>query len=162
MEGPEKKHATQFYAITTLQPEWQYTRDQSMAIARFDYCLSEKVTCAILKYFDIWVIVGQVVNCQNPRLKAAGVKVTAMDADLISDDLLGSATTDANGKFKIYYRSADFKRTFLSPVINIETLGAAGPDLYFIITDAVATSCLPKPRKTARNPDARTWATASA
>jgi hypothetical protein len=134
MTGPERKHATRYYAITSLQPEWELSRDQDLARARFSYCFPERITCAILKHFDIWVISGQVVNCDNPRLRAAGVTVTAMDADLITDDKLGSAVTDANGKFKIFYRSIDFKRTFLSPLINVETLGGSGPDLYFLVT----------------------------
>jgi hypothetical protein len=152
MKGPERKHETLSYAITTLQPAWERSRDQSEVIARFDHCLSERITCAILKHFDIWVISGQVVNCANPRLRAAGVKVTAMDADLISDDKLGSAVTDAGGKFKIFYRSIDFKRTFLSPLINVETLGAAGPDLYFLITASDGTPLLTETRADGQKP----------
>jgi hypothetical protein len=64
------------------------------------------------------------------------VKVIAMDADLITDDLLGSEVTDLNGHFTIYYSSLDFKKTFLSPWINVETdklfpFFSSGPDVYF-------------------------------
>jgi hypothetical protein len=58
-----------------------------------------------------------------------------MDDDIITDDLLGSAVTNAAGRFCIYYRSIDFKKTFLSPWINIETTPVFsfdnGPDIYF-------------------------------
>ena len=134
MQGPESKHPAISYAVTTLHPRWELSRNQTEALARFDHCFSERLTCAILKHFDIWVISGRVVSCDNPNLPAAGVTVTAMDADLITDDRLGSAVTDSQGRFRITYRSRDFKRTFLSPFINIETLGAAGPDLYFLVT----------------------------
>ncbi len=65
-----------------------------------------------------------------------GVTVTAMDADLITDDRLGSSVTDSTGHFRIDYTSADFKKTFLSPLINIETdttfpFFSSGPDVYF-------------------------------
>lgn len=152
MQGPERKHATLYYAITTLQPQWELSRAQDEAIARFDYCFPERITCLILQHFDIWVISGQVVNCDNRRLRAAGVTVTAMDADLISDDNLGSAVTDANGKFKIFYRSIDFKRTFLSPWINVETLGGAGPDLYFIVTGPGGAELLTETRQDGKQP----------
>jgi hypothetical protein len=57
-----------------------------------------------------------------------------MDDDWITDDELGTATTDASGRFCIYYRSKDFKKTFLSPVVNVETPllpWGNGPDIYF-------------------------------
>jgi hypothetical protein len=152
MKGPEKKHSTLYYVITSLQPTWEMSRAQDLAVARFDYCFPERITAIILKHFDIWVISGQVVNCDNPRLRAGGVKVTAMDADFITDDALGSATTDSSGKFKIFYRSADFKRTFLSPLINIETLGASGPDVYFIVTGVGNTPLLTETRADGKKP----------
>lgn len=57
-----------------------------------------------------------------------------MDDDVISDDRLGSAITNSAGRFCIFYRSKDFKKTFLSPWINVETPIFPlnnGPDIYF-------------------------------
>lgn len=137
MKGPEDKHPTLFFALALAEPKWEYTRDQRIAMARLDYCLPERITCGIIfPHFDIWAISGRVVNCDKPRIPVGGVRVTVMDADIIKDDNLGTAITDSSGKFQVYFRSIDFKQTFLSPLINIETGGAAGPDLYFLITSA--------------------------
>jgi|GEM_PF-2840841 len=37
----------------------------------------------------------------------------------MQDDELGSALTDAEGKFRIDYERADFTRTMLSPLVNL-------------------------------------------
>ena len=53
------------------------------------------------------------------------------------DDNLGKARTDINGHFRIDYTSIQFKQTFLSPWINVETDPGlpltfnSGPDVYF-------------------------------
>lgn len=134
--------------ITTLQPAWQFSRDQSYAAFEFNYCFVPALWCEILRIFDLWVICGRVGVCENPKIPVIGVKVTAMDADIITDDLLGSAITDANGRFQIYYRTADFKRTFLSPLINVETPlgGVLGPDVYFLIEAEDGTELLTETR----------------
>lgn len=48
--------------------------------------------------------------------------VKAVDKDLLFDDLLGSVTTDAEGKFKIKYNQEDFKDRFLEkkPDIHLD------------------------------------------
>jgi hypothetical protein len=134
MSGPEKQHSPVYYAITSLQPRWELSRGREQATDRFDFSFPDRVVAAILAHFDIWVISGRVVHCADAKVSAAGVTVHAKDADFLADDTIGSAVTDAHGNFRIYYRSGDFKRTFLSPLLNVETLGAAGPDLYFLIT----------------------------
>lgn len=135
MEGPEDKHPTLYLALTVVQPRWRYSKDQSEARAIFSYEIPRSIWCDILKHFDVWVLCGQVVDCENNKLVVPGVRVTAKDRDCITDDTLGSALTDVNGRFRIVYRSIDFKQTFLSPLINVETPfgGRLGPDVYFLV-----------------------------
>ncbi|MBB4806958.1 hypothetical protein HNP38_002254 [Chryseobacterium defluvii] len=133
---PKKGKARQFH-ITTFAPQWEITGEQQEYTADFSYIIPDKWWCLIKgQYFDVWTICGKLTDCKTGK-PLAGIKVIAMDADFITDDELGSNTTDSNGHFKIYYTSADFKKTFLSPVINVETdvlpPFASGPDVYFHI-----------------------------
>ena len=117
--------------LNVLQPKWRETN--TGLEAQWNYRISHKLWCYILSLLDIWVICGVVLNCETQQV-LAGIEVIAMDDDIISDDLLGSAIADTNGHFCIYYRSRDFKKTFLSPIINVETPlfpWGNGPDIYF-------------------------------
>lgn len=117
--------------LNVLQPRWRETN--TGLVAAWNYRISHKLWCAILAWLDIWVICGIVLNCKSQQ-PLAGIDVTAMDDDWISDDELGTATTNAAGRFCVFYRSKDFKKTFLSPVINVETPllpWGNGPDIYF-------------------------------
>ena len=133
---PPLKEAMQFH-LTTISPQWRINRDQENYFFQWNYCIPEKWWCEIRgKYFDAWVICGHMYVCDT-KTPIPNVKVTAWDADFLSDDNLGSAVTDANGHFRIDYSSSDFKQTFLSPRINIETdkgfppTFKSGPDVYF-------------------------------
>lgn len=127
-----KRFQAFFVSITTFQPRWRETN--TGLVAQWRYCFSIRWWCNILKLLDIWVICGQVLVCDGEaKVPVPGVETIAMDDDLISDDRLGSAITDASGRFSIYYTSTDFKKTFLSPFINVETpfTSPVGPDVYF-------------------------------
>lgn len=122
--------------LTTLMPQWRQDKQRNY-VYLWDFCIPQKFWCAIRgHFFDAWVICGVLENCQtgNPISNA---QVTAWDADLLSDDNLGTATTNASGHFRIDYSTVDFKQTFLSPWINIETDPGfplsfkSGPDVYF-------------------------------
>ena len=131
---PKRRNPVQFH-ITTLVMQWRNSPEQDYSIYDWEYYIPHKSWCYIRgRHFDSWVICGVLTNCKTGS-PLAGVKVIAMDADFIKDDELGSDVTDSNGKFKIYYTSAAFKKTFLSPLINIETdvnfPFASGPDVYF-------------------------------
>ncbi len=117
--------------INVLQPKWMETN--TGLVASWKYRLSKRVWCRILSLLDIWVICGTLRDCETQK-PLSGIEVIAMDDDIITDDRLGSAVTDGNGQFCIYYTSKDFKKTFLSPWINIETPFfpfGNGPDVYF-------------------------------
>ncbi|MBC9797334.1 hypothetical protein [Sinomicrobium weinanense] len=118
--------------LDVIQPKWRETNTGAAAV--WNYTLLRRIWCYILQRLDIWVICGTLLNCESQQ-PLEGIEVIAMDDDIITDDRLGSDITDSNGKFCIYYRSADFKKTFLSPWINVETTPVFsfdnGPDIYF-------------------------------
>lgn len=123
-------HLTTFSMQTELEKQ---TRNQNYC---WEYYIAYKWWCYIRgHFFDAWVICGHLMNCKT-NTPIANAKVMAMDADFLTDDTLGTDTTDANGHFRIDYSSADFKKTFLSPWINVETDPGFlsfqnGPDVYF-------------------------------
>ena len=130
---PKKGKGRQFH-ITTFSPQWQIADDQNH-ISTFHCKIPSKWWCLIKgRYFDVWSICGKLTDCKTGKA-LSGVTVIAMDADFITDDELGKNATDSNGYFKIFYTSVAFKKTFLSPIINIETdvlpPFASGPDVYF-------------------------------
>lgn len=132
---PPKKGIEYQFHITTIYPKWRRGEKESL-LYNWEYVVSSKWWCQIRGYyFDAWVICGVLLDCKSGA-PLAGVTVTAMDADFITDDLLGAAVTDSSGHFRIDYTSADFKKTFLSPIINVETdlnfpFFSSGPDVYF-------------------------------
>ncbi len=120
------------FTLTTLQPRWRETNEG--IVFYWKYCIHSRFWCRIRELFDAWVICGQLLDCKNDNVPIPGIKVIAIDDDWIHDDQLGSDITDANGYFRIDYTSKDFKQTFLSPLINIETPFPpfnSGPDVYF-------------------------------
>lgn len=133
MEGPEQKHPTQYVVLGTFQPEWK-EGDKGAAFYEWSPSVLADIWCKLMALFDVWCICGRVLNCDTKK-PLVGVTVKAMDDDWIKDDSLGTAVTDANGYFKICFRSITFKNTFLSPLINVETPigGDLGPDVYFIV-----------------------------
>jgi len=54
----------------------------------------------------------------------SGLHVKAVDKDLLFDDVLGTAVTDANGRFEIVYDVRDFRELFEKT-----------PDLYVVVRD---------------------------
>ena len=133
---PRGNQQVQFH-MTTISMRAELAQQAQNENARWTYIIAHKWWCYIRGYFfDAWVICGHLMNCKT-NTPIANAKVTAMDADFLTDDNLGSDTTDANGHFRIDYSSADFKKTFLSPWLNIETdpgfplTFQSGPDVYF-------------------------------
>ncbi|PYS77886.1 MAG: hypothetical protein DMF66_08285 [Acidobacteria bacterium] len=116
------------FSITTFQPIWRQTEDSIVGV--FDYCVPARYWCAVLARRRLWVICGRLTTCEKPQQPIAGADVEAFDADWLQDDSLGAATTDADGRFHIYYTRHDFEKTIF-PFINVELFG--GPDVYFVV-----------------------------
>jgi len=117
----ETVHAT----ITTVQPRWY--KGEEGPVASWEHQLPQKNWCAILETLGIWVVCGRVTDCESEK-PVTDATVSVTDRDIVQDDTLGSATTDADGEYCIYYRVADFERIpfGLTPVEL-----TPGPDLYF-------------------------------
>ena len=133
---PGRKEPVQFH-LTTVFPQWRTGKEQESFSYKWEYCIPYTWWCNIRGYyFDAWVICGHLRNCET-GLPIANASVTAWDADFLTDDNLGTAVTDASGHFRIDYTSIQFKQTFLSPWINVETdpglplTFQSGPDVYF-------------------------------
>ena len=104
-----------------------------------------------LSLLGLWTICGRVTTCGKEQVAVAGVKVSAFDVDWWQDDPLGSAITDADGKFRIDYFTEDFQVTPFSPLINVEC--TSGPDLYFKIEDSGGNTLLNESSSRGREPD---------
>ena len=129
----QQEYVARQFHLTTAYPKWIQSRIG--LVFSWSYALPARWWCFIRgHFFDAWVICGHLTDCKTGA-PLAGFTVTAMDADWLTDDLLGSDVTDSSGHFRIDYTSADFKKTFLSPWINIETDVSfpftSGPDVYF-------------------------------
>ncbi len=69
---------------------------------------------------EMFRIIGRVID-HTTRQGLAGLRVEAWDKDLLYNDLVGSATTDAEGRFHVEFTDSYFKELFLD----------RQPDLFF-------------------------------
>ncbi|HEY9834045.1 MAG TPA: hypothetical protein V6D26_26065 [Stenomitos sp.] len=144
------------FSITTIQPRWRQTskelaiQTEQVFIAAWEYCIPSRYWCAVRARFGAWTICGQVTTC-NTKRPVPNVRVFAFDTDIFEDDSLGSAVTDASGKFRIDYTTEDFQKTPFSPLINFEIF--SGPDLYFRIETLGGALLLAEDRLRGRQPD---------
>lgn len=148
---PKPRGPFQFH-ITTLQPMWKESGDEnnkSVNVAYWEYAITYKFWCWLLRLFGVYVICGRVVDCEK-KTPIKGLRVKAFDVDLIQDDYLGLGITDVTGNFKIYYTEADFSKTIF-PWLNVEW--PAGPDLYFSVESGTGTVIMQEPRNRGHQPD---------
>ncbi len=146
--GAEKKakgKPVQF-TITSLQPDWK-PQGEVLAAPAWDYFVPARFWCHLLERFGLWAICGRVVTCQG-RQPLPGARVEAFDADIVQHDPLGADTTDFNGHFRIYYTTADFRRT---PFPFIQEEIVSGPDLFFKVEFGGST-IIDEPHATGRHP----------
>ncbi|WP_149275592.1 transthyretin-like family protein [Pareuzebyella sediminis] len=119
------------FVVQKMTPIWRKKEEGSYYI--WNYRLPFDFWSQLRISFDAWMICGYLKSKDDRKLPLKGVKVLAFDADWIKDDFLGEALTDETGAFRIDYNGKDFKRTFLSPLINVETPFRVipGPGVYF-------------------------------
>jgi hypothetical protein len=134
-------------AITVMQPGWRQVETGFAAV--WSCTIPRRFFCSMLARADLWVICGHVTVCKTGE-PIQGVRVFAKDVDWIQHDSLGSGLTDADGKFLIFYTSADFKKTPF-PSVSWEMIG--GPDLYFRVESSSGTALLSEPPSRGRKKD---------
>ncbi|WP_209403013.1 hypothetical protein [Pseudozobellia sp. WGM2] len=119
------------YTLIKLNPVWR--PDGQNFSYSYNHTFPFKNWCQIRALFDAWTICGSLKITGATNTKLFGFKIVVMDVDWIKDDLIGTAITDEKGYFRVDYTSADFKKTFLSPILNIETPISTipGPGIYF-------------------------------
>lgn len=142
-------HGAVQLALTTLKPRW--ISEENGLIATWSYTIPDDFWTDLRAKFDAWVVCGRVmagVGAESTVTPLANAEVMAYDADWLQDDYLGSATTDADGHFRIDFAHADFLKTPLSPLINYEQ---GGPDLYFVVKGADGKLLLQEPKALSRN-----------
>lgn len=115
------------YSIGVVAPDWIDAGGRREA--RWEHVISAEQWAQVRAALDTWTILGT-VSGRDGRLE--GLKVLAYDADLIQDDFLGEAITDAQGRFRIDYPGSAFRQTVV-PGADFER---GGPELYFRIEDA--------------------------
>jgi hypothetical protein len=129
------------YTVAAINPEWGGSGESRML--RWEHDISEEQWTSVRSTLDVWTIVGRVAGV------GAGFKVSAYDADLIRDDHIGSATTDAEGRFRIDYHGSAFRKT-LVPGAEYE---AGGPEVYFHVEDASGAAVYQEPKSRGTEPD---------
>jgi len=78
---------------------------------------------------DTWVVNGRVIDAQGNPL--SGYLVTVADKDIFRDDVSGTTTTDANGRYTLSYRTEDFRDVLESkPDIYLKVKDPSGKTVY--------------------------------
>lgn len=123
--------------LGTIRPQWQESDGDHTAHWTFD--VPHEFWGQVREKLDVWVISGKVIN--GDKAPVSGVTVTAFDVDIAEDDVLGTAITDEEGRFRIDYHTKDFKHTPTS-YGNYEI---GGPDLYFQVHAADSSPIYEEP-----------------
>ncbi len=116
--GPRPRRQVQV-ALSALAPQWRSLG--GCHIAHWEQCVPQRLWGQVRAAFDAWVICGH-VTVAGSRAPAAGVVVTALDADWGQDEPLGRAITDDAGRFRIDYLSTAFRR---GAWLDVDLVGGA-------------------------------------
>lgn len=87
-------------------------------------------------------IIGTVIDDETGR-PLEGLRVRAFDKDLVFDDRLGEASTDADGRFEIGYTEAMYRDLHeTEPDIYIRVYDPSGEHLLYSTENAVRWNSL--------------------
>jgi hypothetical protein len=117
------------FSVGTVQATWREEGENQLG--SWEDEISEADWSRVRSALDAWTIHGRVIR-SGDRSPVQGVNVLAFDADLMQDDYLGSATTDADGHFRLDYPGSAFRQTS----VRGADFERGGPELYFRIETA--------------------------
>jgi hypothetical protein len=129
------------FTLAAVEPAWSDAAGNQLF--RWELDVAEAQWSAVRQALDLWTIVGRVAGV------GAGHKVLAFDADPIQDDFIGSATTGADGAFRIDYPGSAFRRTPI-PGANFER---GGPEIYFRVEAPNGAVVYQEPKSRGSRPD---------
>jgi len=133
------------FTVGEVVPAW--AGEGAAHTTTWEHAISESDWAKVREALDTWTVVGRVVSAdKQPR---QGYKVSAYDADLVKDDFLGHATTDADGRFRIDYPGSAFRQT---PVRGAE-FERGGPELYFHVESPDGGMALKEEKSRGNKPD---------
>jgi hypothetical protein len=142
--APETSNAVQFTAAT-LRPEWSETGQGKSASWNHEIPVEE--WSQVREKLDLWMVAGRVVD--GGGLPLDGVRVHVYDADVVDDDLLGTAETDGDGHFRVDYTGSAFRDT----PVGVDYEQGGRPDIYFKVETPDGTVLLDEGKRRADDAD---------
>jgi hypothetical protein len=142
--APETGNAVQFTAAT-LRPQWSEGGETKSA--SWSHEIPTEEWERVREKLDLWMVAGRVVDAGGVPLD--GVRVHVYDADVMDDDLLGTAETDADGRFRVDYAGSAFRDTPIG--VGYEQGGR--PDIYFRVETPDGTVLLDEGKRRADDAD---------
>lgn len=120
-----KRSVTQYH-LSTMVPHWKRTRDKYLAA--FAYVIPSEHWNQIRGSYGTWVISGTVRH-HTSKVGQAQLKVAIYNAQ--NNQLLGTAQTNGQGRYKLQFGIQDMSAGVLLPVRHGQY--HKGPDVYFKI-----------------------------
>lgn len=136
--APETERAVQF-TVATVQPEW--SEGAGARNASWSHEIPTEEWSQVREKLDLWMVAGRVVDSGGQPLD--GVRVQVYDSDVVDDDLLGTADTDAEGRFRVDYAGSAFRDT----PVGVGYEQGDRPDIYFRVETPDGTVLLDEGKK---------------
>ncbi len=142
-DTPIDEHANYYLTVSdgTGKLCYKEKRPINVVIGRMDYrpILLDGTKCVLPPGWDegsdddvvsdAWIVRGNV--SYDDKQPGAGLTVSLYDKDLLFDDQLGTTQTDADGNFRIIYRTEAFRDLLEEkPDLYLKVLDASGKVLY--------------------------------
>jgi hypothetical protein len=142
--APETENAVQF-TVASVQPRW--SEGTGAKSASWSHEIPTAEWSQVREGLDLWMVAGRVVDSGGEPLD--GVRVSVFDADVVDDDLLGTADTDRDGHFRVDYAGSAFRDT----PVGVDFEQGGRPDIYFRVETPDGTVLLDEGKRRADDAD---------